>query len=161
MDEKRQEVGLFEAEEACVDLPPVEQFVAKQLTEENPKGELPTSLCGRGFEIDFEDLIEKQVPQARVRIQKLARRAYDKEILGACGDHDALRVEKSAIALAHLARFLATADRERWYLCFVKDDEGKAKSVTADWHYEGWRFEDRSPTFFSRRHARYYVILPA
>jgi hypothetical protein len=161
MEEKKQADPLYEAEEEYFDLPAIEEFAAKPLTKENPKGELPTALCGKGFEIDFEDLIEKQVPKARVRVRKLARRAFDKEILSAHGDRDALRVEKSATALAHLAHFLATADRERWYLCFVKDDEGKTKSVTADWHHEGWRFDDRSPTFFSRRHERYHVILPA
>jgi len=116
-----------------VDLPAIERFVARQKFVVDQSGELPISYLGDNFRANFLDVVEENVKAAALKQRKLLKRLVDKPILSALGGE-----EKARVALAHVFDYLKTADRNLWFIFYVKDAKGVLWAVSAYWRGVGW-----------------------
>jgi hypothetical protein len=116
-----------------VDLPAIERFVAREKFVVDRNGELPISHLGDNFRANFLDVVEENVEAAKLTQRKLLKRSVDKPILSALDGE-----EKARIALAHVFDYLKTADRNLWFIFYVKDAKGVLWAVYAGWDDGGW-----------------------
>ncbi|MBU6321697.1 MAG: hypothetical protein KGI78_03115 [Patescibacteria group bacterium] len=106
----------------------------------------------RSFGHNFTKLLRKKevnVPAATLSVDQLTRRSRNWPIIEerAGADHEAAK-KKIATALAHVFYTLKMADKRKWYVFYVLDEEGTLWAVFAhwfDWHgVAGWGLEASS-----------------
>ena len=124
---------LLELEGDPIRLPAVDRFVARDKFVVDRNGELPISYLGHNFKANFLGKTEEKVKKATLKRRKLLKSSLDAPILDALGGE-----KKAEVALAHAFEFLKTADRDRWYIFYVRDANGNLWAVRAYWDDRGW-----------------------
>jgi len=116
-----------------IQLPVSDCFVARDKFREDRNGELPISYLGDNFKANFLDKVEERVEKTTLKRRKLLKSLPDALILDALGGHD-----KAEVKLAHVFEFLKMADRNHWFIFYVRDAKGILWAVRAGWGGRGW-----------------------
>ena len=126
--------GLLELDGDPANFAAVERFVAREKLVVDINGELPISYLGDNLKANFLDLVEEGVKPMTLKQRKLLKASVDRPIISALGGE-----KKAEVAMAHAFEFLKTADRNRWYIFYVRDAKGTLWAVCARWDDDGWR----------------------
>ena len=121
-------------------LPAIPRFVTEEAFRVRSNGEVPIRRFGKKFRERFLPLVERKVPAAALRGDKLAKDSSDGSILATVGADIATR-KRARVFLAHVFEFLKTADTACWYMCYAVDAYGLVGALDIDYMKGGWGIE--------------------
>lgn len=118
-----------------------DKFVVQEKMKEDTSSlaELPIGNMSSRFREQYLELVETDVPEMIVAVDRLQRRSLDAPIRIDLGD-------KHELSIGQFFNFLKTADRSKWYFCYSVGKDGWVKVVDAFWNHHGWHFSASSIT---------------
>lgn len=145
--------GLLQIVGEPVKFAAVEQFVVAEEFVIGTDREFSVSYLCPNFSRQLLPLFETKVPGVTLRKRELLKSSVDTLIIKAVGGE-----KKALTCMAHVKRFLQTADRPQWYLFYVRDCFGVVCAFYAAWRARGWGLNVSSVSDPNPWYAGYVVV---